>query len=97
EGKATSKEEKSTKMKELLFSPTNLNYVKFLQAVLCKHGLDDYQVTEKKHFPLKYIPPKAQEQQMSDAIDVDNLADYREMVKKISQGQLPVVKLFMDM
>ncbi|KAI6022834.1 hypothetical protein BKA83DRAFT_4125586 [Pisolithus microcarpus] len=31
-------------------------------------------------------------QQMSDAIDVDNLADYREMVKKISQGQLPVVE-----
>ncbi|KIK12710.1 hypothetical protein PISMIDRAFT_18535 [Pisolithus microcarpus 441] len=77
-GKTTSKEEKSTKMKELLFSPTNSNYIKFLQAVLCKHGLDDYQVTEKKHFPLK--------QWMSDAIDVDNLADYREMVEKLPRA-----------
>jgi len=57
-GKTTSKEEKSTKMKELLFAPTNSNYVEFLQAILLKHGLENYEATEKKHFPLKYIPPK---------------------------------------
>ncbi|KIK15550.1 hypothetical protein PISMIDRAFT_16437 [Pisolithus microcarpus 441] len=91
-GKTTSKEEKSTKMKELLFSPTDSNYIEFSQAVLHKHGLNDYQVSEKKHFPLKYIPPKARGQRISDAIDVDNLADYREMVKKISEGQLPISK-----
>ncbi|KAI6038105.1 hypothetical protein EDC04DRAFT_2604293 [Pisolithus marmoratus] len=84
-GKTVSKEEKSTKMKELLFSLSNLNYVKFLQAILCKHSLIEYEVTEKKYFLLKYIPPKAQGQWVSDAIDVDNLADYREMVKKISE------------
>ncbi|KIK19815.1 hypothetical protein PISMIDRAFT_13386 [Pisolithus microcarpus 441] len=84
-GKTTLKEEKSTKMKELLFSLTNLNYVEFLQAVLCKHGLEDYVVSERKHFPLKYVPLKARGQRLSDAIDVDNLADYREMVKKLSR------------
>jgi hypothetical protein len=53
-GKTTTKEEKSTKMKELLFAPDPLNYIKFLQAILLKHGLENYEVTEKRHFPLKY-------------------------------------------
>ncbi|KAI5983430.1 hypothetical protein EDC04DRAFT_2914984 [Pisolithus marmoratus] len=95
-GKTVSKEEKSTKMKELLFSLSNSNYVNFLQAILHKHGLIEYEVTEKKHFPLKYIPLKARGRQwVSDAIDVNNLADYREMVKKISEyeGELSVEKL----
>ncbi|KAI6027146.1 hypothetical protein EDC04DRAFT_2605909 [Pisolithus marmoratus] len=80
-GKTTSKEEKSTKMKELLFALDKLNYTKFLQAVLHKHGLDDYMVTKKKHFPLKYIPPKAR----------------GEMVQKIAEETPPVMKVFMDM
>ncbi|KIK25095.1 hypothetical protein PISMIDRAFT_97447 [Pisolithus microcarpus 441] len=58
-GKKTSKEEKSMKMKELLFALDDSNYTEFLQAILHKHGLDGYTVTEKRHFPLKYIPPKA--------------------------------------
>ncbi|KIK15351.1 hypothetical protein PISMIDRAFT_82380, partial [Pisolithus microcarpus 441] len=77
-GKATSKEEKSTKTKELLFALSTSNYIEFLQAVLSKHGLNNYEVTEKKHYPLKYVPPKAKG--ASDAIDVDNIIDYREMV-----------------
>ncbi|KIK13114.1 hypothetical protein PISMIDRAFT_18230, partial [Pisolithus microcarpus 441] len=36
-GKTTSKEEKSTKMKELLFVADNSNYLEFLQAILLKH------------------------------------------------------------
>ena len=47
-GKTTSKVEKSTKLKELSFCTNNSNYIGFLQAVLLKHGLDDYEVTEKK-------------------------------------------------
>ncbi|KAI6040593.1 hypothetical protein EDC04DRAFT_2602373 [Pisolithus marmoratus] len=43
-------------MKELLFSLSNLNYIEFFQAILHKHGLEDYMVTERKHFPLNYIP-----------------------------------------
>ncbi|KAI6024358.1 hypothetical protein EDC04DRAFT_2606525 [Pisolithus marmoratus] len=46
-----------------------------------KHSLDDYMVTEKKHFPLKYIPPKVK----------------GEMVKKIAEETPPVMKVFMDM
>ncbi|KAI6029022.1 hypothetical protein EDC04DRAFT_2898851 [Pisolithus marmoratus] len=91
-GKTTSKEEKSTKMKELLFALDESNYTEFLQAILCKHSLDDYMVTEKKHFPLKYIPPKAKGQHMSDAINVNDIADYREMVKKIAEETPPVMK-----
>ncbi|KAI6011473.1 hypothetical protein EDC04DRAFT_2905451 [Pisolithus marmoratus] len=81
-GKTTSKEEKSTKMKELLFTANNSNYLDFLQAILLKHGLESYEVMEKKHFPLKYVPPKAKGQWASDTIDVDNAADYREMLEK---------------
>jgi len=57
-GKMTSKEEKSTKMKELLFVLDDSNYLEFLHSILLKHGLENYQVSDKKHFPLKYIPPK---------------------------------------
>ncbi|KAI6016744.1 hypothetical protein EDC04DRAFT_2903047 [Pisolithus marmoratus] len=89
-GKTTLKEEKSTKMKELLFTTDNSNYLDFLQAILLKHGLESYEVMEKKHFPLKYVPPKAKGQWASDTIDVNNAADYREMVKKISEEKLAI-------
>ncbi|KAI6018359.1 hypothetical protein EDC04DRAFT_2607763 [Pisolithus marmoratus] len=81
-GKMTSKEEKSMKTKELLFAPNPANYVKFLQVVLLKHGLQAYEVTTKKHFPLK--------QWLSDAIDIVNVMDYREMVKKILKDKPPM-------
>ncbi|KIK28176.1 hypothetical protein PISMIDRAFT_7690 [Pisolithus microcarpus 441] len=84
-------------MKELLFVADNSNYLEFLQAILLKHGLESYEVTDKKHFPLKYVPPKAKGQRASDAIDVDNATDYREMVKKISEEKPAVVKIFVDM
>ncbi|KAI6008948.1 hypothetical protein EDC04DRAFT_2610799 [Pisolithus marmoratus] len=80
-GKMTSKEEKSTKMKELLFALNSLNYIEFLQAILLRHGLAGYKVTEKKHFPLKYIPSKTK----------------GEMVKKLTEDKPPMVILFMDM
>ena len=59
-GKTTTKEVKSTKTKELLFTPddSKSNYIKFLKAILLKHGLENYKVTEKKYFPLKYVPLK---------------------------------------
>ncbi|KAL4072356.1 hypothetical protein V8B97DRAFT_1917147 [Scleroderma yunnanense] len=57
-GKTMSKVEKSTKLKELSFSINNSNYISFLQAILLKHGLENYKVTEKKHFPFKYLPLK---------------------------------------
>ena len=41
-GKITSKEEKSTKTKELLFASNDSNYVEFLEAILLKHGLERY-------------------------------------------------------
>ncbi|KAI6018704.1 hypothetical protein BKA83DRAFT_4496185 [Pisolithus microcarpus] len=53
QGKTMSKEEKSAKMKELLFTINGLNYLEFLHSILFKHGLKDYEVTEKKKFPLK--------------------------------------------
>ncbi|KAI6042902.1 hypothetical protein EDC04DRAFT_2963647 [Pisolithus marmoratus] len=87
QGKMTSKEEKSMKTKELLFMPDDSNYLKFLCSILLKHGLTNYQ----------YIPPKAKGQWMGDVIDVNNQNDYREMVKKVSDDNLPVVEVFVDM
>ncbi|KIK24631.1 hypothetical protein PISMIDRAFT_98060 [Pisolithus microcarpus 441] len=85
QGKTMSKEEKSAKMKELLFTINGLNYLEFLHSILFKHGLKDYEVIEKKHFPLKYIPLKAK----GDAIDINNLSDYREMVAVASSPPIP--------
>ncbi|KAI6020501.1 hypothetical protein EDC04DRAFT_2901731 [Pisolithus marmoratus] len=96
-GKTTSKEEKSTKMKELLFTLSASNYVKFLKAVLLKHGLASYEVTEKKHFPLKYIPLKVKGQHILDTIDVDNIINYKDMVKKLLEEKPSTVKVFVDM
>ncbi|KAL4064220.1 hypothetical protein V8B97DRAFT_1876068 [Scleroderma yunnanense] len=114
-GKMTSKQEKSTKMKELLFTLDNTNHLEFLHGIL-KHGLQNYEVTYRRHFPLKYIPPKLKgylfislsclcecqtnspcKQWTSDMIDVDNLNNYRDMVKKISDDNPPVVKILVDM
>ncbi|KIK22928.1 hypothetical protein PISMIDRAFT_11295 [Pisolithus microcarpus 441] len=96
-GKATSREEKLTKTKELLVALNTSNCIEFLQAILLKHGLNSYKVSEKKHYPLKYIPPKAKGQWVSDVIDVDNIIDYRDMVNKLMEDKPPVVKIFMDM
>ncbi|KAI6099448.1 hypothetical protein EV401DRAFT_1894797 [Pisolithus croceorrhizus] len=82
-------------MKELLFVVVESNYLEFLQAILLKHGLESYKVAEKKHFPVKYVPPKAQGQWLSDTIDVNDATDYKEMVKKISEDKPPVVKIFL--
>ena len=57
-GKSTSKEEKTTKTKELSFAIKALNYTNFLQSMLEKHGQDDYEVTVKKHYPFRYTLPK---------------------------------------
>ncbi|KAI6018351.1 hypothetical protein EDC04DRAFT_2607814 [Pisolithus marmoratus] len=63
------------------FSVLLMVYSKVKKAILCKHGLDGYTVTKKRHFSLKYIPPKVK----------------GEMVKKIAEETLPVVKVFVDM
>ena len=81
--------------------------------MLLKHSLDNYKVTENKHFPFKYLPPNTKgciflititglltvfvRQHTSEAIDVDNKADYKEMVKKIMEEKQLMVKIYMDM
>ena len=57
-GKATSKEEKSTKTKKLVFVIKPSNYINFLQGMLQKLGQEDYEVTARKHYPFKYLLPK---------------------------------------
>jgi len=57
-GKTTSKEEKSIKTKELVFPINESNHLDFLRSILLKHGQKSYEVTEKKHYPFWYIPPK---------------------------------------
>ncbi|KAI6013895.1 hypothetical protein EDC04DRAFT_2904341 [Pisolithus marmoratus] len=102
-GRTTLKEEKSTKMKELLFGTVKSNYLNFLQAILLKHGLENYEVTEKRHFPPQICSAKATttkysiRQWVTDTINVNNAIDYREMVKKISEDKPSVVKIFVDM
>ncbi|KIJ21121.1 hypothetical protein PAXINDRAFT_6893 [Paxillus involutus ATCC 200175] len=97
-GKVTTKEEKSVKTKELLIAISDSNYIDFLQSVLAKHGQDQYKIMERKRYPIKYVPPKAKSQRSSDAMDVDNEADYKEMVKKIHDMEPPgMIKIYVDM
>ena len=58
-GKTVSKQlEKSVKMKQLLFSLDEANYIEFLESVLKKHGKTQYKVSSKQWFSFKYITPK---------------------------------------
>ncbi|KAF8126528.1 hypothetical protein EV363DRAFT_1347777 [Boletus edulis] len=84
-GKGKTKEEKTTKMKELVFGvcTSTANYLSFLRNVLLKHNLRDSNISRACNYPFKYLLPK---QRISDAIDVDDAADYNEMVKKIIEG-----------
>ncbi|KIJ07513.1 hypothetical protein PAXINDRAFT_19302 [Paxillus involutus ATCC 200175] len=77
QGKSASKQEKSVKMKELLFFIKPSNHINSLKSMLQKHGQEVYEVTAKKHYPFRYTLPKTKGQQSAD---VDNLADYREML-----------------
>jgi hypothetical protein len=51
------KEEKSVKVKELVFSIDNNNYISFLTSLLEKHGQEQYKVSADRCFPFKYLPP----------------------------------------
>ncbi|KAI6019254.1 hypothetical protein BKA83DRAFT_4127200 [Pisolithus microcarpus] len=98
-GKASAaKEVKSVKTKELLFPLRDNNYLGFLQSLLEKHGQDQYIVSDQRWYPFKFVPPKAKgSQRATDAMDVDNEADYQEMVGKIHGANPSVTKIFIDM
>ncbi|KAI6044130.1 hypothetical protein EDC04DRAFT_2599716 [Pisolithus marmoratus] len=84
-GKASAlKEVKSIKMKELLFSLRDDNYLMFLQSVLEKHGQDQYKVL-------------CHSQCINDAMDVDNEADYKEMVRKLHHNKSGTIKILVNM
>lgn len=59
---ASSKEEKSTQTKELVFCINKSNYVKFLQSILDKPGQGHFKISKKKHFLLSlcHQKPKGQ-------------------------------------
>ncbi|KAI9464257.1 hypothetical protein HD554DRAFT_2316030, partial [Boletus coccyginus] len=97
-GKAAApKEAKAVKVKELQFLVDDTNYLNFLQSILDKHGQDQYRLSAKKQFAFKYIPLKTKGQRASDAMDVNNEADYKEMVKKIQQDNPSSTRILVDM
>ncbi|KAH0828620.1 hypothetical protein J3R83DRAFT_2964, partial [Lanmaoa asiatica] len=55
---STLKEEKSMKVKELLFTVDDDNYIEFLTSLLEKYGWEQYKVSQQHCFPFEYIPPK---------------------------------------
>ncbi|KIO01842.1 hypothetical protein M404DRAFT_89195, partial [Pisolithus tinctorius Marx 270] len=85
------------KTKELTFAVNNTNYLNFLQHVLDKHGQGQYRVSSSKHFPFKFVPPKARSQAISNAINVDNKVDYKDMVKRIHSIHPGPMKIYIDM
>ncbi|KAI6011735.1 hypothetical protein EDC04DRAFT_2905321 [Pisolithus marmoratus] len=91
------KEVKSIKTKELSFPLKVDNYLDFLQGVLDKHGQDHYKISERKQYLFKYVPPKTKGQRVSDVMDIDNEADYQEMVGKVSSIHPSTTKIFVDM
>ncbi|KAI6014756.1 hypothetical protein BKA83DRAFT_4498896 [Pisolithus microcarpus] len=91
------KEVKSIKTKELSFPPKADNYLDFLQGILNKHGQDHYKISEKKQYSFKYVPPKTKGQCVGDVMDVDNEANYQEMVGKVSSIHPSTTKIFVNM
>ncbi|KIO10419.1 hypothetical protein M404DRAFT_129759 [Pisolithus tinctorius Marx 270] len=85
------------KTKELTFAVNDTNYLDFLQHVLDKHGQGQYRVSSSKHFPFKFVPPKARSQAVSNAINVDNEVDYKDMVKRIHSVHPGPTKIYIDM
>ncbi|KAI6126581.1 hypothetical protein F5141DRAFT_1209871 [Pisolithus sp. B1] len=78
------KEVKSIKIKELSFPLKVNNYLDFLQGILNKHGQDHYKVSERKWYSF-------------NAMDVDNEANYQEMVGKVSSIHPSTTKIFFNM
>ncbi|KIK14544.1 hypothetical protein PISMIDRAFT_116870 [Pisolithus microcarpus 441] len=94
-GKAPApKEVKSVKMKELFFPLREDNYLTFLQRILEKHGQDQYKVSVHKRYSFKFVLPK---HTISDAMDIDNEIDYKEMVKKLRRNASSTTKVLVDM
>ncbi|KAI5994969.1 hypothetical protein EDC04DRAFT_2910321 [Pisolithus marmoratus] len=91
------KEVKSIKTKELSFPLKVDNYLDFLQGVLDKHGQDHYKILERKQYSFKCVPPKTKGQHVSNVMDIDNEADYQEMVGKVSSIHPSTTKIFVDM
>ncbi|KAG1837964.1 hypothetical protein DFJ58DRAFT_846247 [Suillus subalutaceus] len=85
-GKAKTKEVKSTKVKELVFQVSESNYIEFLTTILMKHDKSHYRITERKKYTFK----------RAEAMDVDNQADYAEMAKKLISKEPRKVKIFVD-
>ncbi|KAI9570934.1 hypothetical protein HD554DRAFT_2240850 [Boletus coccyginus] len=101
-GKAAApKEAKAVKVKELQFSVNDMNYLDFLQSILDKHGQDQYMFSAKKQFAFKYVHIYHQRRKgnqcASNAMDVNNEADYKEMVKKIQQDNPSSTRILVDM
>ncbi|KAI6041844.1 hypothetical protein EDC04DRAFT_2892540 [Pisolithus marmoratus] len=97
-GKASAlKDVKPVKTKELFFPLQDDNYLLFLQSILEKHGQDQYKVSVHKCYPFKFVPPKVKGQCVSDAVDVDNEIDYKEMVEKLCHNDSSTTKILIDM
>ncbi|KAG2144416.1 uncharacterized protein EDB93DRAFT_1251655 [Suillus bovinus] len=83
-GKAKTKEVKSTKVKELVFQVSEPNYIEFLTTILMKHNKSHYRITERKKYTFKYLLGNSLVvYRCAKAMDVDNQADYAEMAKKL--------------
>ncbi|KIO15009.1 hypothetical protein M404DRAFT_17863 [Pisolithus tinctorius Marx 270] len=89
-GKTTPKA--TMKKKELTFAVNDTNYLDFLQHVLDKHGQGQYRVSSSKHFPFKFVLPKVQ----SNAINVNNKVDYKDMVKRICSIHPGPTKIYVN-
>ncbi|KIK35732.1 hypothetical protein CY34DRAFT_16840 [Suillus luteus UH-Slu-Lm8-n1] len=97
-GKAKTKEVKSTKVKELVFQVSESNHIEFLTTILMKHDKSHYRITERKKYTFKYLLGNSLVvYRRAEAMDVDNQADYAEMAKKLISEEPQKVKIFVDM
>ncbi|KAF9231874.1 hypothetical protein BU15DRAFT_67972 [Melanogaster broomeanus] len=84
-----------TRTRKLSFTISQTNYIDFLHAALTKHNQGQFKITEAKRYAFKYVIDI--KRKVSDAMDVDNAGDYKEMVKKINDERPTIVKIFIDM
>ncbi|KAL4260515.1 hypothetical protein AB1N83_010042 [Pleurotus pulmonarius] len=91
------KEQKSTKTKELPFRfAANMDiYVKFLNAILEKHGEGKYCFSAQKHYGIKVAVPPNRSQ--AKALNVDSYQDWGDLIVKLRAGKPKQIQVYVDM
>lgn len=110
--KNKTKQKKETKAKEFShsFESGLENYLQLLKTILAKHGEEKYNVTDRMTYGIKVQLPSVKYTlstsinsisdipcRKGDALDINNFAEYQDLVKNIIEGMPSKMNIYIDM